>query len=66
MAIVIIAVVFLVGILVILLLDVLADALDCEIFEIIGQIIFIALISFMITMLVCLCIIFIYTALQNI
>ena len=66
MVLVIVAVIVLAGILAILLLDVFTEALDCKIFETIGQIIFIALVSFMITMLICLCIIFIYTVLQTI
>ena len=66
MVFVIVAVIVLAGMLAIFLLDVLTNALNHEIFETIGQIIFIALVSFMITMLICLCIIFIYTVLQTI
>ena len=66
MGFVIIAVVLFAGILVVLLLTTLADFFDCEIFEVIGQIIFIALITFMIVILVGLCIVFVYTALEYI
>ena len=64
MALVIVAVVVFAGMLIILLLDILADLLDCEIFEVIGKILFIALITFMIVMCIGLCIVFVYTALE--